>query len=70
MKRLGDRPVWLGASTDDPFAVRTIHELTADGAGVREQHLSPTAAHGTKLLAADKALARALVDWLRQRLLS
>ena len=70
MKRLGDRPVWLGASTDDPFAVRTIHELTADAAGVREQHLSPTAAHGTQLLAVDKSFARELVDWLRQRLLS
>ena len=70
MKRLGDKPVWLGASTEDPLAARTIRELIADGAGVREQHLSPTGAHGTNLLAADKALARALVDWLRQRLLS
>jgi dienelactone hydrolase len=70
MKKLGDKPVWLAASSDDPFAARTIHELTADGAGARDQQLSPTAAHGTKLLAADKALARTLVDWLRQRLLS
>jgi alpha-beta hydrolase superfamily lysophospholipase len=70
MKRLGDRPVWLGASTDDPFAVRTLRELTADGLGVREQHLSPTPAHGTLLLAGDRELSRALVDWLRQRLLS
>jgi len=70
MKRLGDKPVWLGASTEDPLAARTIRELIADGAGVREQHLSPTGAHGTNLLAADKALAGALVDWLRQRLLS
>lgn len=70
MKRLGDRPVWLAASSEDPFALRTIRELTADDAGRREQHLSPAAAHGTELLAADKALARLLVDWLRQRLLS
>jgi dienelactone hydrolase len=70
MKRLGDKPVWLGASTEDPLAARTIRELIADGAGVREQHLSPTGSHGTNLLAADQALARALVDWLRQRLLS
>jgi alpha-beta hydrolase superfamily lysophospholipase len=70
MKKLGDRPVWLAASSDDPFAARTIHELTADGAGARYQQLSPTVAHGTRLLAADKVLARALVDWLRQRLLS
>jgi hypothetical protein len=70
MKRLGDRPVWLGASSDDPFAVRTLRELTADGLGVREQHLSPTPAHGTQLLAGDRELSRGLVDWLRQRLLS
>lgn len=70
MKKLGDKPVWLAASSEDPFAARTIRELTADGAGARDQQLSPAVAHGTKLLAADKALARALVDWLRQRLLS
>jgi alpha-beta hydrolase superfamily lysophospholipase len=70
MRKLGAKPVWLAASSDDPFAARTIRELTADGAGARDQQLSPTAAHGTKLLEADKALARALVDWLRQRLLS
>jgi dienelactone hydrolase len=70
MKKLGDKPVWLAASSEDPFAVRTLRELTADGAGVRDQQLSPVAAHGSNLLAADKSLARALVDWLRQRLLS
>lgn len=70
VKRLGDRPLWLGASTEDPLAARTLRELTADGLGVREQHFSPTAAHGTQLLAADRELARVLVDWLRQRLLS
>jgi alpha-beta hydrolase superfamily lysophospholipase len=70
MRKLGDKPVWLAASSEDPFAVRTLHELTADGAGVREQQLSSVAAHGSNLLAADKSLARALVDWLRQRLLS
>lgn len=70
MKKLGNKPVWLGSSTDDPLAVRTLRELTADGAGAREQHLSPAAAHGTQLLAADPAFGRLLVDWLRQRLLS
>jgi acetyl esterase/lipase len=70
MRKLGDKPVWLAASSEDPLAVRTMHELTADGTGVRDQQLSPIAAHGSNLLAADKSLARALVDWLRQRLLS
>lgn len=70
MRKLGDKPVWLAASSEDPFAARTVHELTADGTGVREQRLSAAAAHGSNLLAADQGLARALVDWLRQRLLS
>lgn len=70
MRKLGDKPVWMAASSEDPFAARTLHELTVDGAGRREQYQSPTVAHGTTLLAADKALARSLVDWLRQRLLS
>jgi alpha-beta hydrolase superfamily lysophospholipase len=70
MRKLGDKPVWLGASSDDPLAARTLHELTVDGAGRREQFQTPTVAHGTNLLAADKSFARSLVDWLRQRLLS
>jgi alpha-beta hydrolase superfamily lysophospholipase len=70
IRKLGSRPVWLAASTDDPFASRTLRELSAGSAGTLEQQLSPTAAHGTNLLAADRTLARALVDWLRQRLLS
>ncbi len=70
MRKLGSRPVLLAASTGDPLAARTVRELTSDGAGAREQQFSPVATHGTNLLAADQALAAALVDWLRQRLLS
>jgi alpha-beta hydrolase superfamily lysophospholipase len=69
MKKLGRRAVWLAASTADPFALRTLKELTAEPSGLREQHLSSAAAHGSHLLAADLDLTRVLVDWLRQRLL-
>lgn len=69
LRRLEGRPVWFAASNEDPFALRTLRELTADLA-FPEQQLSPSNAHGTNLLAADAALSRALVDWLRQRLLS
>jgi acetyl esterase/lipase len=68
MKKLGDRPVWLAASTKDPYALRTLRELVAGG-GRREQRLSDAAAHGTNLLVADADLARALVDWLRSQLI-
>jgi alpha-beta hydrolase superfamily lysophospholipase len=70
MKKLAGRSVWLAASSEDPYALRTLKELTADAALSRDQQLSSVAAHGTNLLTADRDLARALVDWLRQRLLS
>ena len=69
MKKLSGRGVWLAASSEDPYSLRTIKELTADESIPRDQQLSSVAAHGTNLLTADKDLARALVDWLRQRLL-
>lgn len=68
MKRMGDRPVWLAASTEDPYALRTLKELAA-GSGAREQRLSHVAAHGTNLLSSDPDLARALMDWLRRTLI-
>lgn len=67
MKKIGNRPVWLAASTEDPYALRTVREL-ATGGGVREQRLSSARAHGTGLFAADPDLAPALVDWLRRTL--
>lgn len=70
MRKLGDRGIWLAASTEDPFALRTLKELTENSTVPRDQQLSPVPAHGSQLLAADTGLARALVDWLHQRLLS
>jgi len=70
MRRIGERPVWLAASTEDAFALRTIQDLAAGGSSAREQRLSPIAGHGSMLLLGDPELARALVDWLCQRLLS
>jgi alpha-beta hydrolase superfamily lysophospholipase len=69
MKKLARRAVWLAASSADPYSLRTLKELTADASLPRDQQLSSVAAHGTNLLTADKDLARALVDWFRQRLL-
>lgn len=65
MKKIGDRPVLMLASSQDPYALRTLRDLMASGSG-REQRLSNAAAHGTTLLAADSDLARALVEWLRR----
>ncbi|MBA3271729.1 MAG: alpha/beta fold hydrolase [Acidobacteria bacterium] len=68
MRKIGNRPVWRAASTDDPYALRTVKEL-ATGSGAREQRLSGARAHGTALLGADPELATGLVDWLRRTLI-
>ena len=63
-----DRPVWLAASTEDPYALRTIKELMSTG-GNRDQALSTARAHGTGLLGADPELTRNLMDWLKWTLI-
>jgi dienelactone hydrolase len=67
MKKLAGRAVWFAASTEDPYALRTIKDLVGENSGP-EQRLSTIRAHGTPLLA-DQDLARALVDWLKARLI-
>ena len=70
VRRLGSRSLWLAASSEDPLALRTMHDFAAENSGPREQHVSSAAAHGTMLLERDPDLARTLVDWLRRSLLS
>ena len=68
IKKLVNLPIWLAASSEDAYALRTVKEL-ATGSGSREQRLSGARAHGTALLSADQDLAGALVDWLRRTLI-
>ena len=68
IKKLGSRAVWLVASTEDPYALRTVRELAGPDGG-REQRLSAIRAHGTALFTADPDLTPALVDWLRRTLI-
>jgi alpha-beta hydrolase superfamily lysophospholipase len=67
MKRLADRSIWLAASTEDPYALRTVKELSGAATTV-EQRLTRTRAHGTAMLG-DSELSLALVDWLRRTLI-
>ena len=69
VRRYGARPILFVASSDDPYALRSLRELAADTSGIREQRLASVAAHGTVLLNADPDLASALVDWFRRTLL-
>lgn len=68
-RKYGARPLLLVASSEDPYALRTLRGLTA-GTNGREQRVSTVAAHGTRLLERDPETATALVDWLRRTLLS
>jgi dienelactone hydrolase len=67
--KYGARPLWLLASSEDPYALRTIHELAEDTSGIREERVAAAAAHGTNLLTADPGLIPALVDWFRRTLI-
>jgi pimeloyl-ACP methyl ester carboxylesterase len=68
MKTLGDRPVLLLASTNDPYAMRSARELA--GVGTRAQFETVEAAgHGTIMLSRAPDLVGRLVDWFRNTLL-
>jgi dienelactone hydrolase len=69
MKRFGARPALLAGSTRDPYAARSIRQLTAIGPGLREVRLTDAVAHGTVLLSRDPELIPALVDWFKRTLL-
>lgn len=69
VKRYGARPMFLVASSEDPYALRTVRSLVSDATTGREQRLSSLTAHGTPLLERDADVAAALVDWLRRTLL-
>ncbi len=62
-------PVLLVASDDDPYALRSAHELQKAGGGTRELIVPSHAGHGTTMLGRDGDLPRALVDWFKRTLL-
>jgi alpha-beta hydrolase superfamily lysophospholipase len=69
-RRYGTRPLLLVASSEDPYALRTLHALAGKDQPAREQRVTAVGAHGSQLLERDADLAAALVDWLRRTLLS
>lgn len=69
VRKYGARPILFVASSEDPYALRSLRDLAADASGVREQRLASVAAHGTVLLNADPDLPSALVDWFRRTLI-
>lgn len=69
MKKYAGRPALLAASTQDPYAWRSIRHLSSIGRGAREVRLTGVIAHGTVLLLRDPELIGALVDWFKRTLL-
>ncbi len=70
LRKYGDRPLLLVASSEDPYALRTVRGMVSAPATARQVHLSPVAGHGTQLPDRDPDVTAALVDWLRRTLLS
>ena len=68
LRQYGSRPALLIASLHDPYAARSVRELTAEPPGPREVQWAETAAHGTILLAREPDLARSVVEWFRRTL--
>ncbi len=69
-RKFGARPMFIAASSEDPYALRTLRALTDAELPSREPRVSALTAHGSQLLERDGDLAAALVDWLRRTLLS
>jgi uncharacterized protein len=68
MRKYGQRKALLVASREDPYAWRSMRELTKNALG-REMMLFDRAGHGTVMLTQDESLVRTLVDWFRRTLL-
>jgi dienelactone hydrolase len=68
MRQYGARPALLLASLHDPYAARTVRDLSKNAPGPREVRWAQAAAHGTRLLAAEPDLVRAMVEWFQRTL--
>jgi alpha-beta hydrolase superfamily lysophospholipase len=68
MRKYGDRPMLLLASTDDPYAMRSSRQLADIGARA-QMETAESAGHGTIMLTRAPDLVGRLVDWFRNTLL-
>jgi hypothetical protein len=68
MRQYGARPALLMASLKDPYAARTVRELTTEAPGPREARWAESRAHGIPLLSREPDLVRALVEWFQRTL--
>jgi dienelactone hydrolase len=69
IKKYSPRPVLYVAATNDPYATRSVKQLSTVGTGLREIKTLENAGHGTTMLARQPDLIRVLVDWFERTLL-
>ena len=69
LRKYGQRPVLLVASSEDPYALRSARQAVTMGDGPRELRVLSGAGHGTVMLSRDPDLISALVDWFLRTLL-
>ena len=69
MRKYGERPAFIVASLEDPYATRSARQLTTFGNGIRELRLLSEAGHGTVMLSRQPDLVDLLVDWFQRTLL-
>jgi pimeloyl-ACP methyl ester carboxylesterase len=67
LKRFAPRPALLVAASNDPYAMRSVRQLTAAGPA-NEAVTLEGAGHGTVMLSRDPDLAGRLVEWFRKTL--
>lgn len=67
-RKYGSRPMLLVASSDDPYATRSVLDLQKAGGGIRERLALHAAGHGTHMLGRAPELAPALVTWFQRTL--
>jgi dienelactone hydrolase len=69
MQKLGATAALFVAASNDPYALRSMRELSVFGPGLRETRTLDNAGHGTTMLSRDPDLTGALVDWFQRTLL-
>jgi alpha-beta hydrolase superfamily lysophospholipase len=67
LKKFAPRPALLVAASNDPYALRSVRQLTSAGPA-NEALTLEGAGHGTAMLARDPDLAARVVEWFRNTL--
>lgn len=68
MRKYAERAALLIASEEDPYASRSVRQLSAIGNGRREMRMVNGAGHGTMMLTREPDLVALLVDWFSRTL--